>query len=221
MDETLVLTGDADRRAYQDVAAVAAAQSTQAGAPAALGTGRGYMSRLQTANCVNLSWTALQINAHQLLEDFHKRFIKAAWDPRHEVGMSGALHSCRICTKPVSASIHAELPPVGDKTFAGQPFLLNGRLYLNSLKHAEIHYLTQVPVDKWRIGLWHQALQEQGVTDMELAAALQAKFSAARLEHFCIEPGVKVQAPRRLLASQHIPKMPFQETALLRLQRTC
>ncbi len=55
----------------------------------------------------------------------------------------------------------------------------------------------QVPVEQWRAALWARALAEQGAADAPAGgAALQARFRAARLHHFCLEPGARVRGAR-------------------------
>jgi len=52
----------------------------------------------------------------------------------------------------------------------------------------------QVPVEQWRAALWARALAEQGAADAPAGgAALQARFRAARLRHFRLEPGARVR----------------------------
>jgi hypothetical protein len=55
----------------------------------------------------------------------------------------------------------------------------------------------QVPVEQWRAALWARALAEQGAADAPAGgAALQARFRAARLHHFRLEPGARVRGAR-------------------------
>lgn len=62
----------------------------------------------------------------------------------------------------------------------------------------------KVHVEEWRIGLWHSALKSQGMDDAELARQLQEKFRTARLEHFVLEQGVKVNWVRNPLQGPHM-----------------
>ena len=44
----------------------------------------------------------------------------------------------------------------------------------------------------WRARHWEGALRGQGVEDVGMAAKMQQRFDAARIELFQFEPGVKV-----------------------------
>lgn len=86
MDDTLVLTGEADKKAYQEVSTLAKALDEQV---------RRQICRYFRMICfyyVLLTTVhGVQVDAHALLTAWKELFLKAPWDPDHKASFIFAL----------------------------------------------------------------------------------------------------------------------------------